>query len=726
MEQAKAYVKKGYLTSFDTNGNKPSADLSNMEYQSLLQRCKSTAQVALAKEGKKSSEQQNFEGLGFQYNYTGPSNTWDLARTFRLLPFETDDGVQDNFERKGVTKNFWPASKGGKSKSGKKTFQRCSKWFNCGKEGQDCTCPAVSNGKVRFGSGVNFAYKNTIDKKAPPRPPGSPWPAGGNGFIELGQWRIGLVDAKNFCLSHKNGNTPVCFDSEGKKFTSFCPKGTFVHRKGSHCCKTNSDKDGNKLTWGSMSCKNNNYVACPGGRCGALSQPDTNLWAKKGSKKATNIQKGDGFIQFGDTWRLGAINGYYMSISYRKNASAPAVTAAVWTSGGSEHLGPRSDLSAWSKKLLNFNTHNVKFTRDKRVLALGNKHNWRIGDFDGAHFSLSAGSITVNVFKSDGSIKSGRWQCRWRCRWHPRRDFNLAGKTIPGYLHPGEGCLSQCGHKNGPCEFCGEGYGSCCRSDTPHPSCTDAKTKFNAGVVGRHTCVPSVPPTPYDLPCTASEFDYKRTKGDKTKNQCQCQLCGPPPTHAPTAAPTATVACFEKVAKPKVTVTQPFGGEPVLTLAECKQKCGDGTWASCVGFSRTKIADSIAAKCRWTTSTNHLAVPGANDNEFVYKKIPCNNRMSLSRSRLGEASKSRRPSAAMLRTASELWLARVERKATEASVAERSTVKANAKQAAYLARLAGKLRLAERQDGDQELVSLDAADRHELAELDSKGRLKHA
>jgi len=80
----------------------------------------------------------------------------------------------------------------------------------------------------------------------------------------------------------------------------------------------------------------------------------------------------------------------------------------------------------------------------------------------------------------------------------------------------------------------------------------------------------------------------------------------------------------------------------------------------------------------------------------------------------------------MLRTASELWLARVERKATEASVAERSTVKANAKQAAYLARLAGKLRLAERQDGDQELVSLDAADRHELAELDSKGRLKHA
>lgn len=44
-----------------------------------------------------------------------------------------------------------------------------------------------------------------------------------------------------------------------------CPAGTFVYTYGSHCCLVNVDKEGDPLVYDSPTCKNDNYISCPGG-----------------------------------------------------------------------------------------------------------------------------------------------------------------------------------------------------------------------------------------------------------------------------------------------------------------------------------------------------------------------------------------------------------------------------------------------------------------------------
>jgi hypothetical protein len=55
------------------------------------------------------------------------------------------------------------------------------------------------------------------------------------------------------------------------------------------------------------------------------------------------------------------------------------------------------------------------------------------------------------------------------------------------------------------------------------------------------------------------------------------------------------------------------------TLAECYQKCSDGTWPNCMGFSRYHSAsDGASAACWWVTETNNYLHDDGNSNEHLY------------------------------------------------------------------------------------------------------------
>lgn len=61
------------------------------------------------------------------------------------------------------------------------------------------------------------------------------------------------------------------------------------------------------------------------------------------------------------------------------------------------------------------------------------------------------------------------------------------------------------------------------------------------------------------------------------------------------------------------------GGEEGLTLAECKQKCTDGTWDGCVGFSRlVPAADDAPGACWWISNRANMVYDDSNANEDYY------------------------------------------------------------------------------------------------------------
>eukprot|EP01083_Nonionella_stella_P029639 81541_1 len=193
---------------------------------------------------------------------------------------------------------------------------------------------------------------------------------GGDGWIELGDFRMGQVDDAHFSFSHRvNRKTIVIFRKDGT-----------IH---------------------------------PGPRT------DFGLFDRAYVKGLRNVTYGDGWIQLSD-WRIGVCdnNRDHLSISHKSKH-----TCMIWRSDGTRHKGPRKD---WNNYWDRINVggaeqYGLYYVVDKeddntyiKWIQFGD--NWRIGDVDTDHFSISANKAffkydnytTAVIYRRDGTIHPGR------------------------------------------------------------------------------------------------------------------------------------------------------------------------------------------------------------------------------------------------------------------------------------------------------------------------------
>jgi len=114
----------------------------------------------------------------------------------------------------------------------------------------------------------------------------------GDGFVQLGCWRMGQVDSNHASISHKAGKTAQIFRNDGT-----------LH-------------PGPRSDWG--------------------------LW-KRSVGSMANVKMGDNFLQFG-SWRFGQVDGNHASVSHTGGK-----TAQIYRNDGTLHPGPRSDWGLWKK-----------------------------------------------------------------------------------------------------------------------------------------------------------------------------------------------------------------------------------------------------------------------------------------------------------------------------------------------------------------------------------------
>merc|ERR1711871_271521 len=190
----------------------------------------------------------------------------------------------------------------------------------------------------------------------------------GDHFIQFGDWRMGQVDASNhFSISHKDGKTAQIYRNDGTRH--------------------------------------------PGPR------NDWNTFGKSDSQ-SKGVTFGDGFVQIGD-WRFGQVDANHASISHKGGK-----TAQIFRQDGTLHPGPRNDWNTFGKSLTK---NNVKF--GDKFIQFGN---FRIGQVDGSHFSISHKSgKTEQIYRKDGTLHPG-----------PRNDYGLWGRSLIGEDSTGSlGCF---------------------------------------------------------------------------------------------------------------------------------------------------------------------------------------------------------------------------------------------------------------------------------------------
>jgi len=175
---------------------------------------------------------------------------------------------------------------------------------------------------------------------------------GGDGFIELGAWRIGAFSKSQFSISHqgKPGEAPktvMVFNSDGTVTTG------------------STEKFG--------------------------------LW-HLGKGVARNVKVGDSFIEFADHWRLGDYNGLYFSLSHKDGQ-----TPMAWRNDGSSWSGPQTAYGLWDKALW----MPSRVSQGHRFIEIGAL--WRIGAVSTEYLSVGSRPTgkTAQVFADDGTIIDG-------------------------------------------------------------------------------------------------------------------------------------------------------------------------------------------------------------------------------------------------------------------------------------------------------------------------------
>lgn len=156
---------------------------------------------------------------------------------------------------------------------------------------------------------------------------------GGNGFIELGSWRIGYTKHTN----NENNNT----------FFTIC----------------------NTIQEKTLFIIDNNLVV----HNDLIINQDA-LYVLPLEDEVTNIQVGDGYIQFSDKWRFGCYDDDNFLISPIENYSY------CWSSNGDRK---NVKYSLWNKEDI---SKNIYFDGKQDVIRFGKY--WYVGQYDNTHFSI--------------------------------------------------------------------------------------------------------------------------------------------------------------------------------------------------------------------------------------------------------------------------------------------------------------------------------------------------
>eukprot|EP00435_Cladocopium_sp_Y103_P053127 s189_g16.t4 len=165
-------------------------------------------------------------------------------------------------------------------------------------------------------------------------------------YLQLGAWRLAAMDPNHFSISHRDGQTPMIYRSDGTRH------------------------GGPRTEW--------------------------NAWDCKGAYDDKQVKWGDHFLQLGE-FRLGQVDDAHFSISH-----SGGQTIVIFRSDGTIHPGPRTDFNLWSKPTL---TSPTGATSGDRFVQIGK---FRLGDVDSGHFSVSHElGQTMQIFRNDGTLHPG-------------------------------------------------------------------------------------------------------------------------------------------------------------------------------------------------------------------------------------------------------------------------------------------------------------------------------
>jgi len=186
---------------------------------------------------------------------------------------------------------------------------------------------------------TNFASSSLVEQTAAVIP-------GGAGFIEFGEFRIGVWDQVHFSISIGN-KVVIVFRSDGTQIY------------------------------------------------GPINPPNHGLGARKILSTGSDVIIGNGYLEFDKLWRLAVIDNNHLSISHKDGK-----TAMIWRSDGLRFPGPRMDYNY--KKILS----DVPMSLGDKFIAMGP---WRLGSSQRGHFSITstATNVTVVIYRHDGTLHPG-------------------------------------------------------------------------------------------------------------------------------------------------------------------------------------------------------------------------------------------------------------------------------------------------------------------------------
>jgi hypothetical protein len=262
----------------------------------------------------------------------------------------------------------------------------CSSYSNSTKSTSSFPMPSRIRKEIRFDQPLSNDAKPVPDKPRKEKntePPCTATLTGGDGFIQIGNWRFGRVgDDNHFSFSSNNGRTSLILRSDGT-----------VH--GGRGRRTDWGLSSRPLTW-TYNASNPNAL-----------------------KNLPNIKFGRSYVEFGNNQRLGTPDNHHLSMSFLKPCCGRSGihTSDIWRADGTIHPGPRTCCG-----LGQLNTFDNQLPSDSiwfgdRFLQIGN---FRIADIDGNHMSIVnvSNGRTAEIFRSDSTQHPG-----------PRMDFNANGRA---------------------------------------------------------------------------------------------------------------------------------------------------------------------------------------------------------------------------------------------------------------------------------------------------------
>ena len=201
----------------------------------------------------------------------------------------------------------------------------------------------------------------------------------GDGFIQFGEtWRLGAVDSYHMSISHKDGYTAQIWRGDGT------------------------------------------LQGSPG-------RTSFGLWDRPLTDSSTGIAFSNRFIQFGETWRLGVVDSYHMSISHKDG-----YTAQIWRGDGTLQGSPgRTDFGLWGLPL----TTCSAITSGDSFIQFG--PTWRLGPADDYHMSIShKDGSTAQIWRGDGTLQGSPGRTDFGL-WAGPQTPQLA--QLPGCIAPSTG-----------------------------------------------------------------------------------------------------------------------------------------------------------------------------------------------------------------------------------------------------------------------------------------------